>query len=148
MNNNIDESRKRNIGKRLRLLRGDTSQTERARQLQVTQPYLSQVEMGKRLPSLEMLLYLAKEQHTTVGFLLGETDNRLPETRPAETGDEERSGVAARYVVTSEEPSVSMLLACAQQKLQQGGHLSRTDYTVVELLLKSCAEALHAQSDE
>ena len=71
-------SKKRHIGERLRYLRGDISQTDMAKQLQVTQSYLSQVELGKKVPSLETLLYLAEQQHTTVGFLLGETNDPSP----------------------------------------------------------------------
>lgn len=75
---NVEASKKAHIGKRLRYLRGKRSQVEYAKKLQVTQSYLSQVELGKKIPSLEMLMYLAYSQHTTVGFLLGETDDPEP----------------------------------------------------------------------
>ena len=53
VNNNI----KKIIGERVRLLRGDISQGEIARRVGVAQSYLSEIEQGRKSPSLEMLLY-------------------------------------------------------------------------------------------
>lgn len=86
--------KKKRIGERLRLLRGKRQQTEMAQYLQVTQSYLSQVELGKKTPSLETLLYLSEKYHTTVGFLLGETNDprqSQEERKNTELKDEQTS---------------------------------------------------------
>lgn len=114
------------------MLRGDVSQTARANELGVTQSYLSQIERGVRLPSLELLLYLSEKQGTTVGYLLGETGGEHAETRVAESG------------TPYEEPweSPQMLLASAQQKIKLSGELTPLEIKTIEVLLEACKEAL------
>lgn len=67
----------KNIAK-LRKLNNITS-TELSNIVGIKQPYLSQIENGKRSPSLDVLQGIAKALNTTVSELLGEVPETLPE---------------------------------------------------------------------
>ncbi|HHW32481.1 MAG TPA: helix-turn-helix transcriptional regulator [Clostridiaceae bacterium] len=70
-----------NLGKniaRLRKLNNITS-TELSNIVGIKQPYLSQIENGKRSPSLDVLQSIAKALNTTVSELLGEVPETLPD---------------------------------------------------------------------
>lgn len=68
------------FGKRLQQTREikDLSQTELAARSDLTPAAISQLEAGDRLPSFKTLSSLAHALGTSVGFLLGEEDARLP----------------------------------------------------------------------
>ena len=57
------------------MLRGKRSQAETAAQMCITQSYLSCLERGKKIPSNQILSIIAEVYDTTVGYLLGETDD-------------------------------------------------------------------------
>jgi len=63
---------------RIRKLHNLTS-TQLAELVGIKQPYLSQIERGRRSPSLEVLQKIAKVLDTTVSELLGEVPEQLPE---------------------------------------------------------------------
>lgn len=53
--------------------------TELSSRAGIKQSYLSQIESGKRTPSLDVLRNIAKELDVTVSELLGETKEVLPD---------------------------------------------------------------------
>ena len=70
-----------NLGKniaRLRKLNNITS-TELSNIVGIKQPYLRQIENGKRSPSLGVLQSIAKALNTTVSEILGEVPETLPD---------------------------------------------------------------------
>lgn len=140
VNNNI----KKIIGERVRLLRGDISQGEIARRVGVAQSYLSEIEQGRKSPSLEMLLYFAKIFDTSVAFMLGENDERhrsevAPSARPA-GGDEKEPDCADAM------PSPVMLLVTLQHYLSLPGcDIPPQERKMLLLLLDSCRNMLEKQ---
>lgn len=134
-------SKKRHIGERLRYLRGDISQTDMAKQLQVTQSYLSQVELGKKVPSLETLLYLAERQHTTVGFLLGETNDPSPASDQSQMTE----------LLQSEVPSIFRMLQNSEVRATKLTDATVSAVTLLALLkdkLTSDRETFTAQETD
>lgn len=72
------------IAERIRTLRGSRTQREIADVLNITQAYLSEIERGKKAPSNDLLIDIAKKLNTTVSYLLGETNVViLPDTKEA-----------------------------------------------------------------
>lgn len=63
-------------GKIIKLLRvaGGTSQGALAHALEVSQAHLSQIEKGRKVPSVQLLQSIAKELKVPVALLLVETD--------------------------------------------------------------------------
>jgi len=61
---------KKNVGKRIRKLRGDMNQRDFAKLSGFTQPYLSGVEIGRVKPSLDFLFFLCDFCDTTMDYIL------------------------------------------------------------------------------
>ncbi len=69
---------KKEMGERLRQIRGDLSQQEFADSLSVSRAYISDVERGKTKPSLELLAEVAVKYHSDIHWLVtGEHQDRL-----------------------------------------------------------------------
>lgn len=70
-----------NLGKNIARLRklNNITATELSKMVGIKQPYLSQIENGKRSPSLDVLQNIAKALNTTVSELLGEVPETLPD---------------------------------------------------------------------
>jgi len=66
-----------NFGKRLATLRKEhkLSQSDLAKQLSTSVSVISRYERGEMIPSVSTALRLAELLTTTVGYLLGETEN-------------------------------------------------------------------------
>lgn len=85
--NRLDALRKvlkQTVGKRIALARADMNYSQadllaelKSYGLDRTQGSLSQIETGKRLPSVEMIYVVARFLGTSVDYLLGLTDNAL-----------------------------------------------------------------------
>lgn len=58
------------IGQRIRKLRGGDNQTEFAKMLEVTQGQLSRYEAGTASPSLDVLVRLRKNKGRTIDWIL------------------------------------------------------------------------------
>ena len=157
MKNSLKEKLKKQIGSQLRALRGEMSQGEMAKFLQVTQSYLCQVEQGKKIPSLEMLIYFAKKLNIPVSVLLGETmddKQNFNNTAPIDTilnyNDEDHSAdkLSSDFIdlfVTGETgTSIEILLSLARNKLrQQNRSLQKADIE----LIKSMMSLLQSEID-
>ena len=66
------------LGEKLRIARGKRSQASMAKKSGVSQAFYSEVERGKKTPSLEMLQKMAKALDVPVSYLMGETDDSTP----------------------------------------------------------------------
>jgi transcriptional regulator with XRE-family HTH domain len=93
-------------GKRLKELRGEKRLREIAQLTSVTPQYLSQIELGKREPSRDVLRQLASALNTSVSYLLGETDDPGPPQiskmmimRPKMEGKDLRDGDKVGYEI-------------------------------------------------
>jgi len=60
----------KDIGQRIRQLRGEENQTDFAKMLEVTQGQLSRYEAGTASPSLDVLVRLRKSKGRTVDWIL------------------------------------------------------------------------------
>lgn len=69
------------LGKNIRKLRkiNKLTSVELARRAGIKQSYLSQIETGKRSPSIEVIQSISRELGSTVSELLGETGQELTE---------------------------------------------------------------------
>jgi transcriptional regulator with XRE-family HTH domain len=63
---------------RIKELRGKTPGRIIAEKANITQAYFSQIELGQRSPTLEVIKALASALNTTVAYLIGETDDPNP----------------------------------------------------------------------
>ena len=63
---------------RMTQLRGRRSQGDAARELGITQAYLSEIERGKKTPSYPVLMNIAATYNTSVAYLLGEVESPEP----------------------------------------------------------------------
>lgn len=66
------------IPDRIKTLRGKTAGRIIAKKAGITQAYFSQIELGQREPSLTVLQALAHALNTTVGYLVGESNDPTP----------------------------------------------------------------------
>ena len=68
------------LGRKIRALRREKhmTQTELAKQLHITQPYLGHIERGSRIASLETLVNICNALKTDPNFLLEESIRYFP----------------------------------------------------------------------
>jgi len=58
------------IGSRIKTIRGAMSQQEFATALRITQGHLSKIERGKVAPTVQVLLLLSRQFHTSADWIL------------------------------------------------------------------------------
>lgn len=63
----------------LKEIRGNTAQGEMARVLGITQAYYSELERGKKTPSMAMLRSFSEKINKPLSYLIGETDDPGPQ---------------------------------------------------------------------
>lgn len=99
------------LGERIRELREsrDISLRELARKLELTAPFLSDVELGRRYPSAKVLMQIAQKLHVTPSELQSH-DSRPPlEDMKRRAEQEPAFGFALRQVMESEIPTDRLL---------------------------------------
>ncbi|WP_455611420.1 helix-turn-helix domain-containing protein [Cloacibacillus porcorum] len=90
------------FGERLKFLRGKKTGREVAEKAGITQAFYSEIERGIKQPSLDTAQRLAEALDTTVGYLIGETDdsrvlqNDKPDTQIIEDSYHKKKSKAPR----------------------------------------------------
>ena len=138
------------IGKRLKSLRGDMSQGDMAKRLDITQAYLCEIEKGKRTPSFDLLCSFAEKLNTSISFLVGEhKDGLLPDgcarnsLSSFEHGDD--LTFELKNIISDDRNSVSieLLLVHVKDKLRrQEPPLQGHDKDAIVSLLGGCLDML------
>lgn len=82
------------------------NQGELAQKVNVTQAYVSKIELGEREPSYAMLELIAKTLNTSIAYLTGETDNPKPPviTMPVSGDRVETSASERKTLLSAPEP--------------------------------------------
>lgn len=101
------------IGVNIKRLREDKQITLRtlAKNVNISPSFLSQIETGKALPSLDTLKNIANCLSTTIGSLIGENEPTVqsPVVRPEERKHVEQLGTGVNiYLLTSPDPNKQM----------------------------------------
>lgn len=148
---NKNLSRKANLfGRRLRELRGSMTQKNMAEKLNITQPYLCELERGRRLPSLELLHSFARKLDVSIAFLMDWTEGE----RQTAANEERENSLAGKDVELVSDTlkiirecrtsaSIEMLLANAKHKLiKQIDGMRENDKAAIRSLLLSCLDIL------
>ena len=138
------------IGKRLKSLRGEMSQGDMARRLDITQAYLCEIEKGKRTPSFDLLCSFTEKLNTSVSFLIGENKNLsfseiYGGNSIAPSEQENDLAYELRKIIDDGRNSVSieLLLVHVKDKLRrQEPPLKGHDRDAVVSLLYGCLELL------
>lgn len=143
------------IGKRLKSLRGELSQGEMAKRLDITQAYLCEIEKGKRTPSFDLLCSFAEKLNTSISFLVGENkDFPFSElygrngTTTFERGDDLAFELKNIISGSGDSVSIELLLVHVKDKLRkQEPPLRGHDRDAVVSLLHSCLELLKTEEE-
>jgi len=136
------------IGINIKRLREDKNITLRtfAKNADVSPSFMSQIETGKALPSLDTLKKIANCLSTTVGNLIGENQaaaGSTPIMRSAERKHLDRIGAGINmYMLTSPDPNKQMepLLFKLDPKASSGSHTYRHFGQEFVMVLKGMLE--------